>query len=303
VPHPSLDAAHLAHLVHDALAGAPAAAPLLLLVEADDDGLSLLAPPAGPGAPLDHLLGLEVPTVDGIVVAGHGRARPLGADPAAEALDVVFGYVLLASGVVGLHCTGPDGPLVLEEAAVGRLPDLCRRALGLPTPPPAVGTGVYLSRRWLDAVLAAAALQPGRSTWPEVAAMHPTAQALGDVAAEDPGWMLLAVRADELRRAQPWEALRRRCARPGSAAPGEDEVAEVGLPAVPHEVAAWLDEGAFSRWLLEPLPTEDDALAALAELLPAEVHRAVSATVRLTAALADPDLDDEDDDDPPDLAT
>lgn len=273
--HP-LSAAEIARFVHGALVDAPSCTPLLVLVSEDDGGVSFLVPPPDQVEGLDLLdqaLGLVAPPDCGAVaMAGVGRALP----EEGAALDVVVAHALLRSGSSATYLTDPDGgPLLVEVAEGGLVPDLCRRVLGLPTDPPAQETGTYLSRLWLDRLLETAAARPGALRSEEAAALHP---AEGELPF-DPvrSWLQLALATYRFQVAVPWAVLRRRFA-----TSAEDRVSVA---------AGWFDDGSFSRWMLSRLPGADDALAALAELLPEAVHREVVATVSLAAELAEVDDD------------
>jgi hypothetical protein len=114
---------------------------------------------------------------------------------------------------------------------VGRLVDMLRRSLGLPTPPPGFRVDQLTTRLWLHRLLSAAAA--GGALGPE------------------------AVEALEPPLPATWAACREQCALGGWP--------EIG---VPPEVAAWMDEGVFAREALASFPDPFDALVDLAELLP-----------------------------------
>ena len=278
----TLSAAEIARFVHGALVDAPSCTPLLVLVSEDEQGVSFLVPPPDQVEGLDLLdqaLGVVAPDECGAVaMAGAGRAWP--ADGAA--VDVVVAHALLRSGSSATLLTDPDGsPLLVETAEEGLVPDLCRRVVGLPTAPPEHETGTYLSRLWLDRLLESAAARPGALDLEVALALHPAEQA--EPFDHVRSWLHLAVATYQFEVTVPWAVLRRRFAQSG-----EDRA---GL------AAGWFDDGSFSRWMLSRLPGTDDALAALAELLPDAVHREVAATVALAAELAEDD-DDLMDDDP-----
>jgi hypothetical protein len=112
---------------------------------------------------------------------------------------------------------------------------------------------------WLDRVLAAAAGEPGGvAAWADVARLHPlvaiAAEHEPDLAREAAARL---VRLGELLdRARPWATLRLACA--GGSWP---------VDGVPAWVAGWMDDGMFSRWVLDALPPRSAMLAALADLL------------------------------------
>lgn len=272
-----LSAADLALLAHDAVRGVDVPAPLLLLAEVDDDGVSLLvAPPSEAGEPelLDLVLGTVAPAgCDAVALAARGRAwRDDG-----SAVDVVVSHAQLRSGSAASHVTDCAGaPLAEGAAAEGLVPDLCRRVLGMPTPPPTDQTDEYLGRLWLDRLLTSATARPGALTSAEVVALHPAEQA--EVFGRELTWLHLAIATHRFAAAVPWAVLRRRFA-----SSGDDRVARA---------AGWFDDGSFSRWMLAQLPTAAEALEALEALLPPGVHHEVCATSSLVAELR-VDLSDE----------
>lgn len=137
----------------------------------------------------------------------------------------------------------------LPGGAVGTLPDLCRRVLGLPTPPPPAPTIVAFTTAWLDAVLAAWNDPSQRrhlcASFAAVAAVHP-AVGRGDAPA-DPRVLARIARAHA--EAWPWARLR-----------AEPEGLALPHGALPAATASWMDDGAYARWVLGAFP----GLAALA---------------------------------------
>lgn len=136
-------------------------------------------------------------------------------------------------------------------ALVGRIPDLLLRTLQLPTPAPTVTAAAWWRACWLDAVVAAAADDPARppdrqrpltGTLPV-----PLVQALID----EPALCTVAG----------WPRIRQLAAAPEPPpAPGPAAVrAAVGAHVDPT-LATWMDDGCFSRWLLDALPTVDELL-------------------------------------------
>jgi hypothetical protein len=90
-----------------------------------------------------------------------------------------------------------------------------------------------------------------------VAGLHAAAGAAGDrpSAALDP--VALAASAQALAEAWPWSRLRE-----------DPAVVDVLGPPPAPELAVWMDDGMWARWLLSRLPAADDLLAAVHALLP-----------------------------------
>ncbi len=110
--------------------------------------------------------------------------------------------------------------------------------------------------QWVDAVLAAAQRDPGRSLrWPQVARLHPAAR----VASRDP--LLAALLPGDLvrlgrafARVTPWSFLRHDCA-----------VGRWSVEGIEAGAAAWMDDGMFSRWTMQAFPFLEDEVVFGAE--------------------------------------
>lgn len=253
--------------------------------------------PARPGAPTE-LVGL----LDG----GGLVALPLtGADPVADVVGfrappLWWALGLVAPARVGAraatvrlaHLVDRDGrsatvvvvageTRLLRGPGEGRVADVCRRALGLPTPPPPCDLVPLLVDVWLARVAAVALAGP--AGWREVVHAHPAAPAgeeddgprgpdpghRGDVPdgpLPTPAAMAALTRA--AAASTTWEACRHASAeRSGAGA----------VVQLPPGAAAWLDEGAFARWVLgESLPWDAalDLLEALVRPAAVDLLRA-----------------------------
>lgn len=277
---PEVDPADLEALglAPDALAQVPVSGPVVLLVAADDEGLRLFVPPAPVGDPpeadlFDLLVGVQAPDeVDAVAVGARAHAWSL--DEPDERVPAAVGFALLRSGssATRLVVPGGVGQVDLDEGAVGRIPDLCHRVLGRPTPPPSVDTAEYLDRFWLEGLLRLAVHDPAGLDWPTALAAHPVTRG-GALAVAGPDDVHRHVRA--WAQQVPWPVLRRRLS--------------FGASDLVADAAEWMDDGCFSRWLLEPLLEVDDALALLEALAGEAVHDAVARAVgRDPDARADP---------------
>jgi hypothetical protein len=229
--------------------------------------------------PIGQLLGLDaVPEWWAVGVAASSTARPL--DGGRERWPVTFVHLvardgttldLLDDGHGTRHVTGPD-----HEVHTGRVPDLCRRMLGLPTAPPAHGLVPMLVDLWLRELLAVAADRP-ELAWADAAALHPAARAVG-LPAVTPSPAELVRASEELTVDADWGTWRRICIRQGADP-------SCGLDATSLR---WLDDGSFARWVLgESIPWAD-ALGHLDAVLPRDTADKVFATVRLSPAPAWP---------------
>jgi hypothetical protein len=244
---------------------------------AGDPELELGFCPLEPGAhPLEALVGFVAPPDwTAIGVACTGKARHL--DHRAVAVPVAIVQLVARSGAWASSWVplGPAGePAAAGEglreagsasgadqgAATGRVDDALRRALGLTTSPPVEGTARLWASQWLDTLLAGAALERGgttrrRRTLATLVAAHPAAQAF-DL---DPACCRVAdliSHGTRLGVLRSWSQLR------GACADGRWSHEELS-PAT----AAWLDDGAFSRWLLGAYPELGELRDALGDLL------------------------------------
>ena len=148
--------------------------------------------------------------------------------------------------------------------------DCLRRAIGLPTPPPPCGPVAWWAVDWLDATLEAVCRDPARPwTWARVSGCtrarvrsRPTARG-----PRSSSWPGQGAGLD-------WSSIRRHVGAEGGAR----------CPIGP-ELAAWMDDGMFARWLLGSRPDPVDVVVDLVDLLPAVGHpRASSRRSRRGAA-------------------
>ncbi len=171
-----------------------------------------------------------------------------------------------------------------DDEPTGRLDDVLRRVLGLPTRPPPADPAELWASWWLDRLLTEVGLRPDRSwSWANLAVLHPAAQLVVD---DRRGRVTEVVRAmprlaEILARGRTWGDLRRDAGSGGWA-----------TPSIPPDVARWMDDGIFSRWLLDEVPSCGETLVALRDLLPHRLVRRLEDTVAgwqvSTSADADP---------------
>lgn len=271
-PTPRLSAADL-EVVADHVVGAHARpgdapmAPALVRARATADGFDLALCPLPAGVhPADALLGDVVPhrwAAAGVVAPATARSLDRLDDPGRP---LTVAVLVGRDGAVATRTRVPDGgeALDLDEAPVGRLVDLLQRALQRPTPPPEVSTWCLWEAIWLDAVVAdvAGGEGPGSVT-PELADA-------------------LAGSSDPDGPAG-WDHLRRLAAAPHGAVGHDVALAAALSPLIDPEVAAWMDDGCFSRWVLGALPPREELLDAVDALLPPPRAEAVRRALGHTA--------------------
>ena len=178
------------------------------------------------------------------------------------------------SGEVAWRMTLPDGRSVNEAPQEGRLLDCLKRCFALPTPPPPVGAGHLLSVLWLSAILDEVRRTDRRLTWGQITRLHPsaglTAGGGGPVPDCDKASPLGgAVAGGSLS----WEGLRLR-------AITEPWCADL----VSSDLAGWMDEGMFARWVLGALPAPDELVARIRPLVAPSTARRLAHAVRSARA-------------------
>jgi hypothetical protein len=234
-----------------------------------DSEMSVVEALAGFTAPVEWLA---------IGVVTEGNARHLA--DRSERRRVRCVHLVDRSGASGstVRLQGEE-PAVLNSAddqdPSGRIDDVCRRALGLSTAPPAHSSAELWATLWLERLLEYRGCAPAdmRLPWREVAELHPAvALVVGD--ADGERWGAQAVReltrlGELLADVHSWPVLRMACA-----------AGEWPVEGVPAEVAEWLDDGAFSRWVLGEFPPLDQLVAAACEVVPPSVRRRLRAALR-----------------------
>jgi hypothetical protein len=207
----------------------------------------------------------------GIVATGQARACAEGGGSLSlrpDGAHVRMCCVVARSGEVGWTLEGPAGRTWSQAPTEGKMLDALKRCFGLPTPPPEVTAAELHAAAWLSSVLDHAIKAPTRLTWSEVARMHPLARLLsGDLAGRDPAPETddLATLVHIAANAWSWPEIR-------------SQACAGNLGAlIDSELAAWMDDGMFSRWLIAGVPSLDQLLAALnPHLVPSALKRLVS---------------------------
>lgn len=210
--------------------------------------------------PFEVLAGFTAPVEwSAFGIRARGRARHLD-QPGRPSSPTAMTFLLDRRGAEAsvLRLDGevsePPGP------AVGTVPDLCRRVLGMATEPAPASTLSLWTTIWLDRVLEAWG-QPARrrqvtSSWDEIARLHPAVHASSPEAGTfaDPAALVAAARSHAA--ATSWNELRR-------------DPSRVALPEGPVDaaVALWMDDGFFARWTIGAFPSSMTMTVDLRELL------------------------------------
>lgn len=230
-------------------------------MKAIEDGASVIEQLRGFCAPANwHMLG--------VIAEGNashvddGSARPTG--PAGRARVV---HLVHRSGASVSVLRQPDAePVVVSDPPAGRVDDYCRRALRIGCAPPQSSTLELWSAIWLDGLL-----DEVPESWPRAAELHPAVRMLridADACRNlSPADDLVAI-GEALARVAPWERLRTDCAS-----------GRWSFQDFPRTLAAWLDEGSFSREVLGTLPTWKELANAVADVLPLPVGERVADTL------------------------
>jgi hypothetical protein len=249
--------------------------PIAIGVHGHGEGVEVAVRPLAGPDPVRSLYGFVAPPewfAFGVVARGTARRpgpapdrRPTGRAPQGH---VQFGLLVTRLGEQVVAARGDDG--VVEQIhridpadqGGGRIPDACRRALRLATPPPEGDTGELWATLWLETLLVRSLGDPRPIPWPEAVRAYPAFEA---VVEGDPA--LCSLVGDHLvelgqaaRRAWPWEQLL------ASSAAGL-----VPACGVEPGAARWMDVGMFSREVLGQFPPLSELVADLSSVLDADV--------------------------------
>jgi hypothetical protein len=241
--------------------------------------------------PAADLFGLVAPTSwTAFGVVASGRVRSHGVEPS----EVLVGTLVsrrgqqvtltrgwgdstdrpLEDALAGaLEGEGPPSRLVDTNAdePSGRIPDACRRVLGLPTAPPQSGLLELWATLWLEGLLASLLAEPRACSWAEAVGRFPIGVGGRPAPSDDDASVTRRLLdAADVVDAWTWDELRQIHARGTIAALGIDP-----------DQAAWMDDGMFSREVLGGLPLLGELATELTALVDARVlalvHRALLA--------------------------
>jgi len=152
-----------------------------------------------------------------------------------------------------------------SEPQRGRVPDACRRILGLATSPPTDSMTDFVIAAWLE-VIARHAVQTPELSWVDIVTLHPACNSMNE--SLTPATVAHATQG--LGQALDWERFRKVIATVGGFPFGE----------AAKETAAWMDAGMFSRWAMDSLPTRSDAFDLLEAVLGPATFDRLWATIR-----------------------
>ena len=246
-----------------------------------DDGFDLgIRPLDGDASVVEALAGFTAPSewmAIGVVTEGNAR-HLVDSGSSKEPRRVRCVHLVDRTGVSAstLRLQGESVTVfgVDDEDGRGRIDDVCRRALSLPTAPPEQTTLELWALVWLDRAIRALA-ETGdagpQPHWADLAAHHPAVAVLqtdaeewGDAATDN-----LVRLGTVLADVHSWPVLRAACAA------GEWPVDDIA----PH-VAAWLDDGSFSRWVLGGYPPLSQLADAACDLVPPSLRRRLRGALR-----------------------
>lgn len=220
--------------------------------EPDEAELGLL--PLDDRHPTELLLGFTAPEhwrAVGMATGGWAYHVDDRAKPDRRRQRVHLVTLVARSGEIAhrVHVEGDDrvsAQLAATDTPVGEQIDLLRRVLGLATEAPPCEASIYWAIDWLSGLLATDADE--LSTWDDVCDRHAARRVLEHVDPTDGGRRDIAVTDFDLvlrafGRVCDWPTLRR--------AASQDRFEAPELTATD---AAWLDDGAFARFLLNRCP-------------------------------------------------
>jgi hypothetical protein len=218
-----------------------------LLVHVVDDGDDLLLGllPVEVGThPFDELAGCTAPpewSIFGMRVRGtaHHLDQAHGPEPTSTT------FLVDRTGAECSILRTSTGTMAVAGPAEGTIPDLCRRVLGLPTPPPPASTAGLWTVAWLDRLVEALGDPAHRAglaaAWAPIAALHPAAAAAPALDLDDPRSLVRVARAHAAE--WPWARLR-----------AEPERLVLPGGALPRAITTWMDDGFYARWALGAFP-------------------------------------------------
>ncbi|CAM8647140.1 hypothetical protein MCETE7_01645 [Acidimicrobiia bacterium] len=242
----------------------------------------------GGNDPVLELVGRPIPSnwrAVGLRAGAHARR---GDDPTtAQSGNVVHivhrdgtAVTVLSFPSVDRLVLGPD-----MEVRDGRVPDACRRLLGLPTAPPPASMTSFVVDSWLAVCAKTATLSPGL-TWPEVVSLHPASAAemsslvpqpighvLSETGAEVPTPADIAASTERFGASLGWERFHAACI----------SSRFTPCPNLTTDAAAWMDAGMFARWVHGELPPRELVLDVLDAVLQPGASDRVWATLGLLA--------------------
>lgn len=249
--------------------------------DAPSSWTEIVGPPRSPEAvrwhpDLTSLIGyVAPPDCQAIVTVGGGTARALEEGPAAapgllrpgEQRRCRAVFLLTRDGEAAGYLRMGPAVVIDQPATAGRIPDVVRRALGLPTPPPDEPTDRLLAQMWLrDVAIAGRARRP--LSWAAVVHHHPALRAVAEAGLDVPPDQMTTV----LRVASEvwtWTRLLEQAAEPGW-------LAEL----LPPGAGQWMDEGILARWLLGSTSDVARLLDEVGPLVTTEARRRLEATLR-----------------------
>ncbi|HEX3425280.1 MAG TPA: hypothetical protein VHT30_04055 [Acidimicrobiales bacterium] len=249
--------------------------------DAPSSWTEILGPPRAPEGvrwhpDLTSLIGFVAPPdCQAIVTVGGGTARGLEGDPAPASSLLRPGerrrcravFLLTRDGEAAGYLRMGAAVVIDQPATAGRIPDVVRRALGLPTPPPDEPTDRLMAQMWLREVAVAGRAGRGPLSWAAVARHHPAMRAVTEAGLHVPADDMMTV-LRVASEAWTWTRLLEQAAEPGWLA-----------DLLPPGAGEWMDEGILARWLLGAADDVASLLDQVTPLLSAEARRRLEATL------------------------
>ncbi|MBV9040279.1 MAG: hypothetical protein JOZ68_04720 [Acidimicrobiia bacterium] len=206
---------------------------LLRLTSVDADGGDLGTKPID-GHPLDTLLGFTAPAewqASGVSAEGWAASMDSAVRPSQSKgrMRVRTTTLVARSGAVASGVRMAGGELEQMGEGVGMVLDALKRALGLETAPPDVPFAGWVARMQLLYIIGEGPREHRRVPWCQLRSSLERHKELADEGS--------------------WETLR------GLAAKRDNIVADLT-----PDIAAWMDEGMFSRWVIGGMPSYDHLL-------------------------------------------
>jgi hypothetical protein len=214
----------------------------------------------------------------GAAVVGTGRLRLLDAahePPAAVVPGLAGGLTMVCvvsrRGATGWRMRLPDGTLYEPMPEHGFMLDILRRSLDLPTSPPTESTVILQLIAWIGTIVGVGTGRSERLAWEEALRLHPALCDRPSLAPIDAEAIVCTSGS-----VGGWESMRRLVGA-GLEAPGTP----------PADLARWMDEGMFARWVLSELPPLLELVPETRSSLEPAAYRRLTHLVRTLPERAD----------------
>ena len=254
--------------------------PIFLALRPDGGGWFESEQVDRPGGLLGHDVDEEWTAVGSVATGRFVRVDPAAELPAAMIPGLLGGLrlacVLTRDDELGWSLELPDGTPWEPVPEEGFMLDILRRSLQLPTAPPTTSVAEVHVIGWLLVTLSLALERGTRLSWSDVLDLH--RMGCGYPAGNEWDHQHFL---EQMRAGPSWNDLRLK------AASGQANSTLAGPFVPPSELAAWMDAGMFSRWVVRELPAIDQLMRDLRTRLQSAAYRGLCRLVHDLDGIAD----------------